>query len=284
MISAVKSDSGCKLIDREFDRYFGAPGEDPADQIGARLSPEARLHLEQCGRCRQLYEFLSAEVSLEIGDVGPSEVYSKIRTKLQGTLTPVSPLPSTAMLAIQLLAVFVLFALPIGAILGFSGIHQMGPMQLIGVTLVMAAGAAALAYSLACQMRPGSVRRFSVALAIAVLAAGFIAAVGTLFPWQRSEQFIPQGWPCAVTGTVVAIPGSLIFWLLVRRGAPLSLTTLGGTLGAIAGLVGVAALQFSCSRQEATHLLVWHGSVLLLSTVVGILAGGAIKNSITRRA
>ena len=58
-------------------------------------------------------------------------------------------------------------------------------------------------------------------------------------------------------------------WLIVRRGAPLAVGTLGATIGAAAGLLGVTVLQFRCPLQEAPHLLVWHGGVLVLATVAG---------------
>jgi len=63
---------------------------------------------------------------------------------------------------------------------------------------------------------------------------------------------------------------------LVRRGAFLNLTALGGTLGAIAGLLSVTVLQFTCNMQEIAHLLVWHGGVLVISTVVGALIGRSV--------
>jgi hypothetical protein len=47
--------------------------------------------------------------------------------------------------------------------------------------------------------------------------------------------------------------------------------TLGGTLGAIAGLLGATVLQFTCSRQEPGHMLVWHAGVILVSATVGAL-------------
>jgi hypothetical protein len=50
----------------------------------------------------------------------------------------------------------------------------------------------------------------------------------------------------------------------------LNVGTLGGTLGAIVGLLSATVLQFTCSLQEASHLLVWHGGVLLASTALGV--------------
>jgi len=171
----------------------------------------------------------------------------------------------------QFLLAFALFALPGGGILGFAGFQRMGLPQFIGVTGILAVGAAVLSLSLAWQMAPGSLQRFSTGAAITALALGFLGCVGILFPWHAPKAFVAQGWPCSVVGVTIAMPAALLFWILARRGAPLSREALGGALGAIAGLLGVTVLQFSCSRQEAGHLLVWHGGVLAVSTLMGIL-------------
>jgi hypothetical protein len=52
---------------------------------------------------------------------------------------------------------------------------------------------------------------------------------------------------------------------------------MGASLGAIAGLLSVTVLQFKCDTQQAIHLLVWHGAVLVLSTTVGFLIGRAAE-------
>jgi hypothetical protein len=267
-------DDGCKLIDAELDRHFSASGRAALSASSSVLSGQARQHLIECERCRGLYGWILVEITA--GEAAPV-LYSKIRSTLQATLEPVSPLPSTRALATQFLIVFGLFALPISGILGFAGFHRMGLVQLIGVTVILAVGAAAFSFSLAWQMTPGSLKRFSTSVAVVVLAAGFLGCVGTLFPWRTPKAFVAQGWPCSVMGASIAVPAAALFWLLVRRGAILSRETLGGALGAIAGLLGVTVLQFSCSRQEAGHLLVWHGGVLLVTTLTGILIARALK-------
>jgi hypothetical protein len=267
-------DRGCKLIDAELDRHFSASGRGARSVADPALSRESRQHLKECERCRGLYEWISADVA--VVEATP-ELYGKIRNTLQATLEPVSPLPSTRTLAIRFLVAFGLFALPISGILGFAGFHRMGLVQLISVASILFVGAAALSFSLAWQMAPGSLKRFSPKVAVAVLGAGFLGCVAILFPWRTPNAFVAQGWPCSVMGASIAVPAAALFWLLVRRGVPLSGETLGGALGAIAGLLGVTVLQFSCSRQEAGHLLVWHGGVLVLTTLTGILVVRAFK-------
>jgi hypothetical protein len=91
--------------------------------------------------------------------------------------------------------------------------------------------------------------------------------------------FLSRGWPCLALGSAIAIPGGVLFWLLTRRGVPLSASAFGGTLGAIAGLLGLTVLQFRCIYQDAAHLLVWHGGVLVLSITTGILVALAIERN-----
>lgn len=270
----AEMDGGCKLIDAELDRQFGKQGRGAPSEARQELSRRARQHLKECERCRELYEWVSVEVTTE--EITPA-VYSRIRRTLQATLEPVSPLPSTRALAIRFLVAFGLFALPIGGILGFAGFHRMGLAQLIGVTVILAVGAAALSFSLAWEMIPGSLMPFSTWVAVVVLAAGFLGCIGILFPWRTPKAFVAQGWPCSVMGAGIAVPAALLFWMLVRRGTPLSRETLGGALGALAGLLGVTVMQFSCSRQEAGHLLIWHGGVLLATTLTGILIARAFR-------
>jgi hypothetical protein len=120
-------------------------------------------------------------------------------------------------------------------------------------------------------------------LAWACLGVGFLTGAALLFPWRGGEAFASQGWPCLLAGSAVAIPGGVLFRLLTRRGVPLSAGAFGGTLGAIAGLLGVTVLQFRCIYQNATHLLVWHGGVLILSIAVGVLVAVAIERRARRR-
>ena len=147
----------------------------------------------------------------------------------------------------------------------------MARLQLAGLTLMLAAGATALSFSLAWQMPPGSLQRFSWLFAFTGVAASFLTFIGAFFPWRPSGALVAEGWPCSVAGAIFATPTALLFWAVIRRGAPLSMRALGGALGTMAGLLAVTVLQFSCARQEAVHLILWHGSVLMFSTIIGIL-------------
>jgi hypothetical protein len=264
MPAELKTD--CKSVDAELDRQFGGHGQ--------LLSPQARQHLDECERCRRLYQFL-AERPPALA-VTP-EVQRRISENMQKSLTPVSRLRSTPVLAVQLLIVFVLLAAAVTSMMKVIGIAAMSVGQLAGISAILALGVALLSRSLAWQMTPGSMQKIPAWSAITILGIGLLAGMVFLFPWRMPEAFLARGWHCLRTGLALAVPVAALFWLLVRRGAPLNLTTLCATLGAIAGLFSVTVLQFTCNLQDIGHLTVWHGGVLVISTLMGALIGKVVE-------
>ena len=266
MRMSAELSTDCKVIDAELDRRFESRTES--------VSQQARQHLQDCERCRRLYHWISEELPLT--DPSP-ELYREIREKMRSSLKPVSPQPSIRVLAAQFLAVFLLFAAPAIGTLGIAGVHQMGLPQLISISAVLVLGAALLSLSLAWQMTPGSLHIVPARVAVPLLSAGFLVGIALLFPWRAPEAFVRRGWICLQTGLLMALPAAILFWLLVRRGRPLAMRTLGATIGATSGLLGVTVLQIACDRQDVGHLLVWHGGVLVGSTVLGLLTAGVIE-------
>ena len=173
---------------------------------------------------------------------------------------------------------FFLIAAAVTSMMKVAGIEAMNLPQLIGISLILALGVALLSLSLAWQMKPGSLQRIPARAAIGILAAGLAAGIVLLFPWRTPEAFLVRGWHCLRAGLALAVPAALVFAFLARRGARLSLGMLGGTLGAIAGLLGVTVLQFTCALQDIGHLLVWHGGVLVISTLAGALIGRSVSS------
>jgi Negative regulator of sigma F len=178
---------------------------------------------------------------------------------------------------------FTVLAAAMVGLMGTAGWERMTVPQLLGITALLASGVCLLALLLAWQMRPGSYRPMGTATAIGAFGVGLLTGMALLFPWGSSQAFVAQGWPCLASGLGVAIPGVLLLWLLVRRGAPLSFPHLGASLGATAGLLGVTVLQFHCPHQEALHLLAWHGSILLIATAIGVFVG-LLAERLARRA
>ncbi len=259
----AKRTLACKQVDGELDSVFGAP-------VGS-LSEPARRHLAECERCRELYEWLlRAPARL---DPSP-EVCSRIRQALAASLAPVTPLPPARVTAARLAALFVFFLVGMLAVMGAGGVDRMTQLQILAMSGVLAGGVALLSLSLAWQMRPGSRHRVAVEAGVCLLSLAVLLAMALLFPWRWPEAFFRQGWMCGLMGAgAAAAPGAILFWLMIRRGSPLSLTRFGATLGAMAGLLAVAVLQFECRQQEAWHLLAWHGGVLVASVAAGAAAG-----------
>ena len=103
-------------------------------------------------------------------------------------------------------------------------------------------------------------------------------------PWFADFQKKYEGaglwfWPSPWTRTdgewsvhLMAAPSTLLFWFL------------GASLGAIGGLLGASVLQFTCNRQDAVHLLVWHGGVVIVSLLLGVLVAWGVNGLVRPRA
>ena len=207
------------------------------------------------------------------------DLHRKISGAIAASLQPVKPMPATGVLAGQFAAIFLVFAAGLIAIMGVTGFRTLNAWQALGILAILAVGVSLLALVLAWQIHPGSLQKISAKLSWAYFGVGFLTGAALLFPWRGVEAFVSRGWPCLLVGSAVAIPGGVLFWLLSRRGVPLSAGTFGSTLGAIAGLLGLTVLQFRCPYQDAAHLLVWHGGVLALSITAGVLVALAIETS-----
>ena len=262
MSSLTANGANCRTIDSELDRGARTP------------SASAMEHIRSCDRCRQLYGWIAEEPPL--GESIPV-VSAEIRQEILGSLRPVSVQSSPAVLALYFLGAFLTIALAALGMLGAAGVKAMSLSGLLAIGAVLAFGAVAFAFLLAWQMSPGSMHRFHVRVAIVAVCAGFLTVAAALFPWIASDDFWTRGWECLRAGLLMAIPAAVVFGLLARCGyAPLT-GMLGATLGAIAGLLGASVLQVACSRQEAAHLLVWHGAVLVVPVVMGIVLLRAVK-------
>ena len=266
---ASETSADCQSFDAELDQG-----------IAPKLSARAVEHLQGCDRCRRLYGWFNQD--MPSAEVSPA-VWAQIQEWMAKSFAPVTPLPAPRVLAARFLLVFLLFAASAAGMMGPAGFRYMRPVQWIGICSVLAFGAALISASLAWQMSPGSLRPVSARAAIVTLAAGFLTGIAILFPWNAPEAFLARGWPCLGGGLMMAVPAAGLFWTLVRRGYLMPTAQLGATLGAISGLVGASVLQFTCTRQDAGHLLVWHGSVLIVSIAAGILVAKVAPLFISRR-
>jgi hypothetical protein len=205
----------------------------------------------------------------------PPELARSIGGALAASLQPVKPMPGTSALAVQFAAVFLVFAVALIGMMGITGFRTLHAWQAVGMVAILALGVTVLSVALAWQIRPGSLQKIPAASSWLYFGLGFVAGAALLFPWRSAEPFVAStfvshGWHCLMAGSAVALPGGILFWLLSRRGVPLSAGAFGGTLGAIAGLLGVTVLQFRCIYQDAAHLMVWHGGVVLVAIAAGV--------------
>ena len=207
------------------------------------------------------------------------ELHRTISGALTASLQPVKPMPAARVLTGQFASIFLVFAAALIAMMGVTGFRTLHAWQALGIVAILAVGVSLFSLTLAWQIRPGSLQKIPAKLSWAYFGVGFLTGAALLFPWRGAEAFVSRGWPCLLTGSAVAIPGGVLFWLLTRRGVPLSAGAFGGTLGAIAGLLGLTVLQFHCLYQNAAHLLVWHGGILVLSITTGLLVALAIERN-----
>ena len=256
---------GCEQVDRAMDRELEDAG----------LPGGVRPHLQQCPRCRALYAWMVPPPSL--AQVSPA-LATRITHSLLASLQPVKPLPASRVSMLQIAAIFGFFTMSLLVLMGTAGASHMTWPQILAMTVLLTTGVCFLSASLSWQMRPGSYHRVTITALLGIFGVGLLTGMALLFPWQSSPAFASQGWPCLVGGVGMAALAGLLLWLIARRGAPLSLTTMGVTLGATGGLLGVTVLQFKCPHQEASHLLVWHASVFPIAIGTGFLLGRLVEH------
>jgi len=260
---SVDAVTTCKRIDAEFDRRFEVPTTE--------ISAEARNHLASCARCRNLYRWI-AEQPAATGV--SSELSQRIQSQLVASLEPVKPVASIQVSGLRFMAIFLAFAVGLAVMMGAAGLRQMTAEQFLGSGLLLAAGAVLFSLSLARQMAPGSKRGIPTWLVMALFGSAALGGIALLFPWRMPGTSIGMSWKCSLRELAIAAPAGVLLWLLLRRSAPaLSPTALGASLGAVSGLLAVTVLQFACVYQEALHLLLWHWSVLAVSSGAGALLG-----------
>ncbi|HZS52038.1 MAG TPA: NrsF family protein [Bryobacterales bacterium] len=239
------------------------------DHGTSELSMESSRHLDECERCRRLYAWFRQTPAVA---EAPPHISASVLRNLPQSIQPVSPRRSTPAIASQLVGLFVLVAILPAILIGLAGLRQMSLLQLITMSIVLVGGLTALALSLGWQSAPGGLQRFSLTAAVGIAALAFLLCSALPFPWHTPEPFYERGWLCLKHGLGLALVSALVFWLLLRRGAPMG-RGFGTALGAVSGLAGITMLQLTCDRQEGEHLLFWHGGVLVVATVCGLLIG-----------
>jgi hypothetical protein len=235
---------------------------------------EAVAHLDTCDKCRALISVLNEDWKLVGLTAGQLE---RIQASIVKTLKPVRPL-APARLFLFACAIIFLSIVAIGVMpSGMHGWAALGMGQRVAVFATLAASAVLLGVSMVGQMVPGS----KYALAPAALPVGILTVllilIAAIFRPQADPGFFQSGLTCMKNGLTYSIPGALFFWLLVRRGAILFPKLIGAAAGGLAGLIGLSVLEMNCSNLDVYHILVWHGGVVVISSVAGALLGATVE-------
>lgn len=253
--------------------------------ISSRLavsgSPEAAAHIAGCESCGRLVR------ELEKGEQASSpspEQLDRIKTKLLADLKPAKPLPPAGVLVFPLMFILVVIAAVGGAALGIAGWRALNLLQKSAVFPALAAGAGVLAYTTAWLMVPGTRLTRSPYLYVFAVLGSMAAACISLFDPHEESTFVSTGLVCLRIGLECAVSATVLFWLLLRRGAILNPMLMGATAGALAGLSGLAVLELFCPNLNEYHILVWHLGSVLVSTVIGLAIGTIAEYSNWRHA
>jgi hypothetical protein len=240
-----------------------------------------RAHLEECKNCQEfarIVELPSADAQID-----PSQI-DRLQKMIVGELRPVRQLrPSWVFLSVFALIFVGLSYLGV-LYLGPYGWFVLMPAQKIAVFTTLAASAGLLAFSLVRQMVPGQKSLLRPGLLPVGLFVLLCLVVASVFQVRTDPHFLQSGEACLKAGIPYAIPAAFVFWLILRRGAILSLRVAGAITGMLAGLVSTTVLEVHCPNLNVWHILVWHVGIALLGLVAGVLvavAGQAIRNRVS---
>lgn len=197
-------------------------------------------------------------------------VMEQIRRPILASLTPVRPLRATSVLAGAFCLLFGLGTALGSFLLGFKGLRLLSPEGRVGVCgllLVLVLGAG---FALALSMHPGG-RRVSGWVLPTITVLAFEALFALLLKDYALGTFVRSGLICLGIGLLCAAPAAVLAYFLLRTGYVVAPISTGLALGAGAGLVGLAVIEFHCPIQTFPHVAVWHTGIVLLSVAVGAL-------------
>jgi hypothetical protein len=150
------------------------------------------------------------------------------------------------------------------------------PMFLISLA-GLATGAVLLARLALHAAVPGrEPRGRETVLPIVLLAVATVLSLrGPVDAGLSIAQFAHMGFGCAVRTVLIALAPWLALLLALRRGAPLAPPAAGALAGAASFALACGIMQAACAKEDALHLVVWHGLPALggvaLSALVGYL-------------
>jgi hypothetical protein len=233
----------------------------------AALKPDALEHIAACEHClRLLWLFESGP---EAGS-SPPDRWGRIQAAILRDLKPVRPL---ARPVVYVLTFAMIFLAALAAALtppgSASGWNVLSMGQKVFVFSVLAGCGALLTTSLVRQMVPGSRDPVSPAALLIGVPAVMAFVIGLVFRPQNESEFLANGAMCFRVGLSYSIPAALALLIPLRRGAMLRPWLTGAVLGGFAGLIGLSILEINCPDLNFNHILVWHGGVVVASSLSG---------------
>lgn len=196
---------------------------------------------------------------------------------------PVRPLASPVRRALALLA-WAAIAVPV--LLALRGLRPdldaLGFLCGWGVVVAeVAAGTALVALALA-EAVPGRGAGRGTALVALAAALGLFGGLALLARRESPGMAVgdalrDHGLGCFSLQGLVGVTALAVAAVLVLRAAPLRASLSGLLAGAGAGLMAEGVYHLDCPITDLTHVLVWHGSAILLLALLGLGLGLAVE-------
>ncbi len=237
------------------------------------LSEGVREHFQTCERCRQLQSLWDSPLP---GSSVPPEVESRITQRIVDTLSPVSPLPSLALLTTLLLLIAALVITVEALCVGQAGWHALSSRQAAAIFFSLGGALIVMARVVTGQMIPAIRQWLSPALVISLVSLAVMTVIVSFFPYHPDPRFLARGLRCWIIGSSCSLISALCFSLVLRRSAWLSPIRLGAATGFLSGLVGLTVLEIFCPYLQRDHIGVWHFGSAVTCMLLGFLLGAAV--------
>ncbi len=202
----------------------------------------------------------------------PADKLRQIESAVVADLKPVRPLAPAGVYFAAFAGIFVAAcAISSRYILGEHGWEALSNLQRSLVFAPLVAAAALLVFSVVRQMTPAGKYSRVTALWAAGVFLLMLLLMTFLFHPEPEADFAFDAWVCFRAGMLFAVPTGVLFWLLLWRSAALSPALTGATAGGLAGLAGLAVLEFHCPNLNLYHIVVAHVSVTLTCALAGFV-------------
>lgn len=215
--------------------------------------------------------------------MSPTPLPPALRAAVASDLRPVRPLASPARRALALLAWAAVAALLVLALRGLRpDAAEIGVLLTWGVVLAeVAAGAGLVALALSEAVPARGPGRGAALLALGGAAALFVALAavtrGASRGMEVEDPLVSFGPPCAGLQGFIGLTAFAVAALLVLRAAPLRARLAGLLAGAGTGFLAEGVYHLDCPITHLSHVLVWHGSAILLLALLGFAFGTVVE-------